>query len=78
MIPGLPKVNGAVGAVVKVIGAMITGPAKIDDIKKDIDHIKEDIDTLAEMITVIRVDVGEIKGHIKGHVESHDHPRLAD
>lgn len=73
MIPGLPKINGAVGIAIKGIVAMITGPAKIDGLKEDIAHVKTDLDNLQAEVTTVRVDVGEIKGYIKGHVESHQH-----
>ena len=62
----LPKINGFAGIVLRGIGAMITGPAKIDHIKTDINEIKADVKSLAG-------EVRETKGYIKGHVEGHSH-----
>ena len=73
----MPKINGAVGIVLRGIVAIVTGPNKIEGMKADsaerfkvlqagMDEIKTDVKALAG-------DVRETKGYIKGHVAGHKH-----
>ena len=70
----LPKINGAAGMVLRGLGAIITGPGKIDGIKINLEHVKGDVDALTVLVMDVRADIRETKGYIKGHVEGHPHP----
>ena len=58
MIP-LPKINGVFGNALRVVGAIITGPSKIDGMKADVAELKTDVKILSG-------DVREIKGYLAG------------
>lgn len=70
----LPKINGTVGAILKGVIAVATGPAKIEGLKADIAETKLHVKELHKAMDRLTGEVREIKGYVKGYVEGHSNP----
>lgn len=74
----LPKVNGAMGIVLRGFISVITGPAQIHGLRQEVAVLSLDSKEMRKDLNKVVADMRGVSGFIKGYVEGHgqqDQPR---